>query len=629
MCGIVAWSGSSPKKFNKYKFDILGLFNNTRGGDSVGVSTDGEIYYGTLLNKNYDDFIINKGYIVPQVIPAVIGHMRKASVGVVNETNAHPFGFGTLNEGFEFIGCHNGTLSNHEDLGKKYEVSTSVYNDQNHFQRNKVDSEVLLEILYKSRTTNVLEEYIGGAAIVFQDLNEPNKIYAFHGASKKEVGDRDEQHYEERPLYYYQESKDSVYISSMEEPLKFIGGVPGETLFEFDHNKLYEIVNGNVSKSLRHKVDRSGAGQRKGYASGFSTGGKNTGGTINQNFSHKNKRNHKKDRSKTKRLKRIENVSNIYDETVISDDFPSAIYYNKLRYWRNGHLISGVYTYVRQFGFYKIAEFASETNDKIYRLLGSYFSYKTGEFVNDKQIDELLKTDDTMFVPFDYAMKEPPLFYFINGIMLETVHDFIVMSSKNCPNFTFDQISQMSRYPICNIGKHRRPDDKQGIIHNAKPYTDSFVPVQCNNLYIIDNGNLVGIDRFEEEVVKEAEFCCSMAHAPGSVPVIQLPLNFEVVTPPINENLNQTKVHNSGVVDFLDKPTVEFLDEDPPIDGLNEEENSKVLDIINNHVMPIYEQIQVCNENLKNEHNDVVQEIVDLQKDFLISIDCIIESKEK
>lgn len=53
MCGIFGYAGKNPKTFNKAKFDILGLYNNSRGGDSCGVTTDGEIYYGLRTSKNY------------------------------------------------------------------------------------------------------------------------------------------------------------------------------------------------------------------------------------------------------------------------------------------------------------------------------------------------------------------------------------------------------------------------------------------------------------------------------------------------------------------------------------------------------------------------------------------------
>ena len=64
MCGIFAWAGENVKHFNKAKFDILGIFNDSRGGDSCGVSTDGEIYYGVLTGmKKYSQFIVEKEVI--------------------------------------------------------------------------------------------------------------------------------------------------------------------------------------------------------------------------------------------------------------------------------------------------------------------------------------------------------------------------------------------------------------------------------------------------------------------------------------------------------------------------------------------------------------------------------------
>jgi hypothetical protein len=620
-CGIFGWSGADPKRFNKQKFDILGLFNNSRGGDSCGVSTDGEIYYGTVLSKNYDDFVVKVGYVPPVEIPVVIGHARKASIGAVSETNAHPFGFGDIKEGrkFEFVGCHNGTLSNHEELAKKYDVEHSVYSDRNLFLRHKVDSEVLLEILYKTRDTEVLEEYIGGAALLFQNLNEPNVMYAFHGASKKEVGDKSETLYEERPLYYYQETRNSVYVSSMEEALIFIGGVKDKNVFEFKHNILYRIKDGNVEKSTTYKVDRKGAGQKKPYGGmGFTMGGKADTGTR-ENFH--NKKGRRKERSKSKRFKQIENVNNIYDETVIENDFKSAIYYNRLRYWRNGHLLTGVFTYIKGVGLYKVGDNAADANNKLYQLMGEHFSVEDGMFLDSAHLEERLALDETLFIPFELSTKEPPVFFLYDGIMLETVHDFIVLTGPYAPKFSFEHLSQMSKYPICRMRKNRPDNKRQEIIYNGQAYTNNFIPLQCNNCYNIDGGNLLSIDRLEEDIVKEAEICCAFK-VPSSGETIQIPMKFESVVGPSSALTNAY---------HPDKPTIEFLDEDPPIEEIfkSKGEDEKILSIINDHIMPVYTQLQTVNEDLKNEDNETIQEIIELNKDYLLSVDCIVESKSK
>jgi hypothetical protein len=620
-CGIFGWSGSRTTRFNKQKFDILGLFNNSRGGDSCGVSTDGEIYYGTLLNKSYDDFVVNKNYLSPVRIPVVIGHSRKASVGAVSETNAHPFGFGDLGEGHAFIGCHNGTLSNYEELGKKYEVETSVYSERNMFLRTKVDSEILLEILYKTKDTEVLQEYIGGAALLFQNLEEPNTLFAFHGASKKEVGDRGETLYEERPLYYYQEAKDSVYISSIEEALIFIGGEKDKTVFEFDHNLLYKIKDGNVDKAVTYEVDRRGAGQKKPYGgAGFCMGGTATGTNTARNHGPA-KRGKRKERSKSRRFKQIANVANIYDETVIEGDFKSAIYYNKLRYWRNGHLIDGVFTYIKGFGLYKIGDQASDSNNKLYQLMGEHFSLEDGMFLDTVYLEQRLALDETIFVPFEFSTKEPPVFFFHNGIMLETMHDFAALNGEYASKFSFEHLSQMSKYPICRMRKNRPDNNRQEILYNGQPYTNNFIPLQCNNCYNIENGNLINIDRLEEIVVKEAEICCSVK-IPSTNEVIQLPMEFDA--PIMGPNSLINAYHPA-------RPTVEFLDEDPPIEDYFQKkgDDEKVLSIINKHIMPVYTQLQTCNEDLKNEEDETIQELIDLNKDYLLSVDCIVESKSK
>jgi glutamine phosphoribosylpyrophosphate amidotransferase len=270
MCGIAAWAGENPKHFNKYKFDILGIFNDSRGGDSCGVSTDGEIYYGlTTSDKKYKDFLVEKNYLVPKSIPIVIAHTRKSSVGTINMHNAHPFGFG-INEkydSFEFIGCHNGTLYNYEELAREFNVSVNDNDSNGVFKRRKIDSEVFLEIIYKNKNFKVLSKYNGGAAIVFYNTLEPNVLYAFHGESSTYSNTKPE---EERPLFYYQEKSNSVYISSIAESLVAIGGELNKNVFSFKTNCVYKIKNGNVDKAELFEISRNTVFSKKPYtASSF------------------------------------------------------------------------------------------------------------------------------------------------------------------------------------------------------------------------------------------------------------------------------------------------------------------------------------------------------------------------
>src|SRR5690606_32910090 len=49
---------------------------------------------------------------------------------------------------------------------------------------------------------------------------------------------------------------------------------------------------------------------------------------------------------------------NIYDDTPVhnQNDYKGRIYFNKLRYWKNGHLITGIYTWVNEIGYYYLAD---------------------------------------------------------------------------------------------------------------------------------------------------------------------------------------------------------------------------------------------------------------------------------
>lgn len=600
MCGIIAWSGKDPKQFNPDKLNILGLFNESRGGDSCGIAVDGEIYYGIDKNKKFEDFILNKNYPKPKVIPAVIGHTRKGSVGLTTIDNAHPFGFGELNENFEFIGCHNGTLFDYEELAKKYDIPVTLYNG-NVYDRRKNDSEVLLEILHKTRNTNVLEEYIGGAALVFQDLREPDTIFAFHGASKKEVGDHSPTLWEERPLYYYQESKNSLYISSIEDALVFIGGEKNKNIFEFDHNILYEIRNGNVKSAIEHQIDRSKAGQKKVYSANFGKGGV-THSTIN-NTNHLTK-------SERRRIKKKSHIFNIFNERGERNEFLSKIYYENLRYKRNGHPVNGIYTWIKGFGLYKLTEEVEGLDKITFDIISRYFSLKSEQFVYDADLDERLKTDDTLFVPFIIG-KTPSLHYIHNGILLETVEDYNAIKSK-FKNFTLADLSTMSKYPICSMTKN--PNDEQNIIYNAQKYTNNFTPIGSNNIYNIENGNLISIDRLEE-YKEDAEKTSDGVQ-------IELPIKLDcctVMLPAIN------------TIDLTKRPTVPFLsDKELEEEFYNEEkEKTRVVNIIDTHFLPIYSQMQIAHENLKNEDNDTIKELIESGKEYLMSIDCVSEQYEK
>jgi hypothetical protein len=646
-CGIFAWAGSNPKSFNKAKFDILGLYNNSRGGDSCGVTTDGEIYYGLTTNKNYYDFLIEKEYLKPKEVPVVFGHTRRTSVGAANEYNAHPFGFGELKEGYSFIGCHNGTLTNHGDLAKEYGVIADLWEmnengTRGKWIRSKNDSEILLECIYNSKDIKVLDSYIGGAALVFQDLTEPDTVYAFHGASRKETSDTNPDKFEERPLYYYKESKNSLYISSLEEPLIAIGGKLNKNIFEFKHNIVYKIKNGDIDSAVTYKVDRSKAAQKKSFIT-----------SHNKNFTmapmtrkiHTATANCTLDIDTTKKrspkqsksnYKLLDNsiITNIYDET---DDkyFKSGINFRNLRYRRNGHLINGVYTFIFGYGFFHLADDSNKAMAASYELLDRFFDMDEGRFLNGTETPDF--KSGNIVKPFTFKKQvEPPLIYFHKGVMLETSMDYEAVTNKFKDKYTFLDLSEMSKHPIIDLNKKRKPDHNQEITYNRLPYTKKHSFLQSGKIYNIEKGNLINIEICESSIDLLEN---STPIILGESSEIKLDVPFKIYHNTELKKLGDIfDVNQIKTEHFIDHEDIfsdiehiarnSQIDEDPKIEE-EIEYDSEIKDTLESEMMNVYITVQNANNSLAKHsaNSDVVTDVMEVNNDYLMNLDSLIIDK--
>lgn len=554
MCGIAAWAGENPKHFNKYKFDILGIFNDSRGGDSCGISTDGEIYYGlTTSDKKYKDFLVEKNYLVPKKIPIVIAHTRKSSVGTINTHNAHPFGFG-INEkydSFEFIGCHNGTLYNYEELAREFNVSVNDNDSNGVFKRRKIDSEVFLEIIYKNQNFKVLSKYNGGAAIVFYNTLEPNVLYAFHGESSTYSNTKPE---EERPLFYYQEKSNSVYISSIAESLVAIGGELNKNVFSFKTNCVYKIKNGNVDKAELFEISRNNVFSKKPYTSSSFCGYGNTFAsdfdesdyyteTQRTNIKQRENANALTARIIEKSVPKIkEDINNIYEE--ISEKGPDGIMFNKLRYSRNGHEITGIYTYIDNHGFVKITEkYDQNTTSLFSNLIGKTFDHTDNKFMIISEIKNAMHKYST---PFPIG-KTAPMIYFYKGVMLQSTVDYLALIESRVDDSWYN-LSKCSKHPVCNSQITICSKNAQRILLDDKEYTGNISPLGTNKIYNIVEGRLKSITYInkEEEIENNK---------------ILIPLTSEVKEKE-PENNTQIKLFEAGFSETSTKIIVDFLEAD-------------------------------------------------------------------
>jgi len=156
MCGLCGVYGIIGQK-ERHAFSMLSMLSQLRGKDSTGV---GLVYHNkkrppkvvksvggqeSLAIDNPEVFDTHKWVLKDDGLLCVIGHNRWATVGDVNEENAHPF------HSKHIIGCHNGTVKHHE------------LNHLESYHIDKTDSQILIEELSNGKSAKEVIEYVHGA----------------------------------------------------------------------------------------------------------------------------------------------------------------------------------------------------------------------------------------------------------------------------------------------------------------------------------------------------------------------------------------------------------------------------------------------------------------------------------
>lgn len=505
MCGVFSWSGIKPGVFNRDKFDKLGILNETRGKHSCGIAIDGDIYLGIGENKIYTDFIANNNDIEdPKRYPVVLGHTRHATVGAHTIDNAHPFGFGTTRGDnnqidYAFIGVHNGSLLNHIELAKKYNIDLESKSSEGNYMRKKIDSEILLEILYRTKNFKVLSEYYGAAALKWCFLNEPDVVYYYHG--KSYLHQNSAYPTEERSLWFYRENKNSLYASSIPKPLETIGAVE-DTLGEFDYNTVYKVTNGDIDNAVKYKISRHDKYQ-KGVAPNKDKNSKEKSANTNKNTGATSKGN-KSQSCKVGQQSKMDfkESMNIYDETPVHDAnaYGGKVYMHKFRYWRNGHRIKGFWTYIEGFGFYELGQTIKDAEHTFKTLLGKLFI--KGEF---KSIDQVEDDELNMgWIPFKEDDKasvgKAPLETFYDGIRIESPRDLVgcMNMEENGRGFDVKVLSMVAKHPVIDLDFAKRGPNDQEIFMLGDLCSDVVAPLGAERVYEIKEGNLVACEELEE-----------------------------------------------------------------------------------------------------------------------------------
>ena len=253
-CGLFAFSSTNAQNWNaltKYKFEVLGVENDVRGGDGVGIAYDNQVDKSEEIKKFDDFWRMNR---VPSTLehPVIIGHDRKASVGAKTYDNTQPIFFPDTTDPIGSILAHNGTLFNHEELYKKHKAEAHFGLDT-----SRMSDSQMLALLIERIGWQILNEYIGAAALLYMNANEGGIMYVYHGESIARKGVTMKS--EERPLFYAKDGE-NIWFCSTRSALekivmdkKSIEVVPMNKVFRIDGNTMTEVFSVNRNMCYQYE----------------------------------------------------------------------------------------------------------------------------------------------------------------------------------------------------------------------------------------------------------------------------------------------------------------------------------------------------------------------------------------
>ncbi len=253
MCGISGYISNGKTKLNKTIIKTLGCWNDSRGGDSVGLFIDDKVEYGIDKTKLFSSFMMESELLKNTKIGKyVFTHCRKRSVGDITVETAQPVVIYNDNNDVDYVLMHNGTIFNADDLWKSHNPEFDLLGSW-------TDSQKMARLFYHYGYDD-LTKYNGAAAFAILDYREDRnnpRVFFFKGASK------DTKYspvvIEERPLFLAYE-KDKFIFSSIRASIVC---VTEKEVLTLNPNKLCELTDDGLI--VIEEYDRSNCCQQKEY----------------------------------------------------------------------------------------------------------------------------------------------------------------------------------------------------------------------------------------------------------------------------------------------------------------------------------------------------------------------------
>lgn len=334
-CGIVAFCGDVPA--NPEYIKLLLLYNEERGKDSTGWCVNDVITKDTEPAKKFlQDNILT---ISPEHENySVVAHVRNGTSGTKRDKDlAHPFGMCKEapkpgeNKPYDVVLVMNGTLTNPDLIAKKYGLE---------FKTTNSDTQILSKIIailgvneeapLDSPFIEVLKLLDGPATLVFYFPSMPNTLMVLRSV--------------ERTLHCYSPVEGQVYISSIDEPLKAIGGraIPnGPNAIKYIESDTLILIKDGKSIASK-KIIRTPLVNKTSRNSTYHTNYQGYPRDVSTYDSRK--QHYQSDNDTNSKVKEIANLRKRTDDSNLHKVIKgNKAYTINERYFKTGHAMEGAY----------------------------------------------------------------------------------------------------------------------------------------------------------------------------------------------------------------------------------------------------------------------------------------------